>query len=154
MAGMLGSGWQDSVLSPHSFAPAEAASSCMLNKGGHGEERLRALGLAQEVAAEVVELLRQARIRLSLSDQTARAADSLVLNVAEGGSHYEPGLKLNNYRAARASAGELIAALRRIEADSPGAPVLPLIRKCHLIQKMLLQLIRKQELRRRERKPN
>jgi four helix bundle protein len=116
----------------------------------HGAEGLRVLGLAEKVAAEVVVLVRRARVRQSLADQATRCADSAVLNLAEGGSHFQPGLKLNNYRAAHASAGELVAALRRIGQDDPGAPVRDMIRRTNHVQVMTASLIRAQ-LRRRDR---
>jgi four helix bundle protein len=114
----------------------------------HGAEGLRVYWLVQEIGADVAALVRAARVRPSLADQVTRCADSLVLNIGEGASHFSPGLKLNNYRVARASAGELIAGLQRIAADYPQTKIQSLVRNTNLAQIMILKLIRSQERRR------
>ena len=73
-------------------------------------ERLIADRLALDFHAQVVTLAR-ARGLATLRDQLLRAADSIVLNIAEGASRQSPADKRRFYAIARGSVGEVGAAL-------------------------------------------
>ena len=69
-----------------------------------------------EFSFQVVEQLRPLMPRIrqrdrSLSDQIARAANSVALNIAEG-EHSDPGNRRARYFSASGSANETLAALR------------------------------------------
>ncbi|CAN5742022.1 hypothetical protein BH23GEM9_BH23GEM9_10810 [soil metagenome] len=114
----------------------------------HGAERLRVYGRALEFAEYVDRLLRSQYCDRSLADQLLRAADSIVLNIAEGAAHYQAGKKLNHYRSAHGSAAECRAALTLLHRRHPRIFVEPGLRKTDMISMMLMALIHAQENRR------
>jgi four helix bundle protein len=135
-------------------APRSAVQIGTMAEGKkHGAEGLRVYALALDLVSDVSVLVANGRVRDTLAKQALRCADSVVLNIGEGGSHFSPGLKLNNYRAARASAGETLGALRIIEREYPAVPVRPSIRRANLVLVMLLKLIKAQEDRRSKASP-
>ena len=101
-----------------------------------GHERLDvyqvALGVARWAARQVIPAARK-----HLRDQLVRAADSMVLNIAEGAGR-EPGeSRRNHYRIAAGSAAEVAAVLDLIAL--PGGPERQeeLRRVCAMLTKML-----------------
>jgi four helix bundle protein len=116
----------------------------------HGAGSLRVYALAKSLVADIKALLPGVRIDPARASQLLRSADSIVLNLGEGGAHHMPGLKLNNYRAAHASAGETISVLELVARDNPKVNAVRLaIRKGHMTAVMILGLIKTQEARRK-----
>jgi four helix bundle protein len=113
----------------------------------YGPERLRVYDLADRWAADLEERLAALECRRSLAEQLLRAADSVVLNIAEGAAHYAAGQKVNHYRIALASAGEAKAAIRRVQAMNPTVNLHPFRRRADMISGMLAALIRTYEAR-------
>lgn len=107
----------------------------------HGPERLRVYHLALAFARHVDAVLRQARCRSSLSNQLIRAAESIILNIAEGAGHFSPGLKRHHYQIAHASAEECIGALARLADLNPRLELRYLRRDADMICVMLNALI-------------
>jgi four helix bundle protein len=112
-----------------------------------GAEKLRVYRLSLTFSVGVGELLKRARCTIALADQLRRAADSILLNVAEGAAYFRPAQKAQYYRTARASAAECAAALTRIGCDNPRVDIQPLKRQAAMIAALLLALIRTQENR-------
>jgi four helix bundle protein len=113
---------------------------------GHGPERLRVFQLALQLAAEVDAAVAATRCIEALAGQSARAADSVVLNIAEGAGHFTPGRKANFYRFAHGSTYEVIGALLRMRQIRPGPEVTRALRTAHMVGTMLNALIRAQSL--------
>ena len=84
-----------------------------------GHERLEvyrmALGVARWAAVQVLPVARR-----HLRDQLVRAADSMVLNIAEGAGHPPREARRNHFRIAAGSAGEVAAVLDLVAL--PGGP--------------------------------
>ena len=117
---------------------------------GSPAERLRVYWLALELARDVDAVSRLARIFGSLAGQLTRAANSVVLNIAEGAAHFSAGKKIYHYQLAYGSAEECIAALRRIQQHRPAVSVEREIRKANMVMMMLVRLIQTQQQRRGE----
>jgi four helix bundle protein len=113
----------------------------------HGPERLRVYGLALSLAGQVESLLSEARCSTSLADQLQRAADSVVLNIAEGSAHFSPGRKLYHYQTAHGSAAECVAALTRLRAQNPNLNIFRARTTADMISGMLVGLIHAQQAR-------
>ena len=107
-----------------------------------GPERLRVYHLALAFARQVDALLRRLRLRSSLADQLTRAAESIILNIAEGAAHFSPGKKRYHYRLAHGSASECIGALTRLRDRYPGLDVRTLRRTADMICVMLMPLMK------------
>lgn len=112
-----------------------------------GPERLRVYRLAQEFARATDDITRRVRMSRSLADQLERAANSVVLNIAEGAGHFSPGRKAAHYEIARASGYECIAILTRLETRRPTPAVRSARASANLICIMLTSLIRTQSTR-------
>jgi four helix bundle protein len=112
-----------------------------------GAEKLRVYNVAVDLAACVRTLVAGARCSLALADQIRRAADSVVLNIAEGAGHYRAGLKAQHYRSARASLSEVVAALELLQCEDPRINTRLARRHTGAIAALLLGLIRTQESR-------
>src|SRR5688572_21559410 len=95
----------------------------MTNEKKRGLEGLRVYCLAQDFLAAVNGLLQQRPVRGSIGDQLRRAAESILLNIAEGAAHTSSGSKLYHYEVAHAPAQEGIAALQAIGRNDPKLPV-------------------------------
>lgn len=111
-----------------------------------GPEGLRVYSLAQDLAASVDGIARSIW-RDSLARQLVRAADSVVLNIAEGAGHFMPGMKVVHYRIAHGSASECVAALTRLHGRRQDAAVASARRDANMVCIMLDALIRAQERR-------
>jgi four helix bundle protein len=113
----------------------------------YGAERLRVYDLALDLASQVDGVL-GGRVRSrSIGDQLRRAADSVILNIAEGAAHRTPGRKAWHYRIANGSAAECIAALTRLHRRKPSPSLTHARRTANMICVMLAALIRTQEPR-------
>jgi four helix bundle protein len=113
----------------------------------HGPERLRVYGLALSLAEQVESLLCNARCTGSLADQLQRAADSVVLNIAEGSAHFSPGRKLYHYQTAHGSSAECVAALMRLRTQNPELNVFRARATGEMVSGMLVGLIHAQQAR-------
>ena len=115
-----------------------------------GVESLRVYHLAQDLGA-AIDAIVCGRVRHdALADQLVRAANSVILNIAEGAAHHSPGRKLFHYQTAHGSAAECIAALTRLHRRTP-SPVLHAARRtANMVCTMLTALIHTQQKRRRE----
>ncbi|HEX2167505.1 MAG TPA: four helix bundle protein [Longimicrobiales bacterium] len=109
----------------------------------HGPEKLRVYHLALAFARSVDALLGQARCGRSLFDQLIRAAESIILNIAEGAGHFSPGSKRRHYQIAHASAAECIGSLARLADLNPSLDLRSLRRDGDMISVMLTALIRR-----------
>jgi|SRR5690606_25578173 len=109
----------------------------------YGPEGLRVYDLALQFAARLDELLSEARCSASLRDQLTRAAESVVLNIAEGAGHVMPGRKAYHYGIARASVNECIGGLPILQLRNPGINFIPLRRMGDMQCTMLTALIRR-----------
>jgi four helix bundle protein len=118
----------------------------MLPRGPNPAERLRVYHLSLDFAVEVGRVVRKLRRTRSQENQLIRSADSIPFNIAEGAYYNSPGQKAQYYRIARASAGESSAILSRLAADNPRTDLSPLLSKLDLISRMLLSLIRSQQV--------
>jgi four helix bundle protein len=85
----------------------------------YGPERLRVYQLALMFACQMDRALREVGCGSALSIQLVRAAESIILNIAEGAAHFSPGRKRYSYQIAHGSAGECIAALTRLKISTP-----------------------------------
>ena len=119
----------------------------MGNEIKRGVEGLRVYCLAQDFVASVDRLLQRMPVRGSIGDQLRRAAESIVLNIAEGAVHISAGNKLNHYGSAHASAQESIAALQVIDRRYRGLRVRDEIRMANMIGVMMKGLINEQRKR-------
>lgn len=113
----------------------------------HGAEGLRAYEVAQQLVSEVESILREVRLDFSDADQLKRAAESVLLNLSEGGAHYAPGKKAYHYQLARGSAGECIGSLTRIERRGYGKSIARARRTANMCCILLTALIKAQEKR-------
>jgi four helix bundle protein len=77
-----------------------------------------------------------------MSDQLTRAAESIVLNIAEGAAHLSTGKKRYHYQIAYASAHECIAAVTRLHDRYPTLDVRRIRRSADMICVMLMPLIK------------
>jgi len=73
--------------------------------------------------------------------QISAAADSIVLNTAEGTWYGTPGMKCRHFGIARASAGEVIAGLYLLARNNGHLAFGPLLSDARMIIKMLSGLI-------------
>jgi four helix bundle protein len=119
----------------------------MASSRKHGAEGLRVYDLALRLTDQAEMLVRGARCSRSLGEQLIRAADSVVLNIAEGAAHHAPRQKLRHYRIAHASAGECLAAIELVRRRDRNANPFPARRNAHLVSVMLCALIKQQENR-------
>jgi four helix bundle protein len=108
---------------------------------GNEPKRLRVYDIALHLADQVHEVFRRAQCPISLIDQAQRAADSIVLNIAEGSAHRSPGQKARHYQIAHASAGECMACLDLLQRRDPRAFVSPARRNAQIVSRMLHALI-------------
>ena len=116
----------------------------MQNGGGrHGPERLRVHDLALQFAERLEDLLSGARCTASLRDQMARAAESALLNIAEGSAHSSPGKKAYHYELAHGSMAECVAGLLILRRRDPRIDVQPVRRNADMICVMLRSLVRR-----------
>jgi four helix bundle protein len=110
-----------------------------------GPERLRAYDLAQQLGLAVDQVVRDCRVRKHLEIQLVRAADSTLLNIAEGAGNYSPGRKRFHYEIAHGSAAECIAALTRILNQRHCSHAEDARRKANMLCVMLARLIARQK---------
>jgi four helix bundle protein len=113
-----------------------------------GPEKLRVYRLAQDLAVNVERIIRSVVRSPTLADQLRRAAESVVLNIAEGASHFSPGRKIALYQIARGSAAECMAGLSHILRMHPLPEVRSARNDANMVCVMLTALIRAQESRR------
>ena len=109
--------------------------------GGPG--KLRVYHLAADLCGQVDEMLRSVQCPQHLRDQVRRCVDSLLLNLAEGAGHAQPGKKAYHFQIAHSEAYEIIAALNRLEQLNPRASFKRLYETTTLTSKMLIPLIQK-----------
>jgi four helix bundle protein len=114
----------------------------------HGPQGLRVYALALRFADQVEEIIASAACGRGLADQLGRAAESVVLNIAEGAAHFTPGQKAKHYRVAQGSAGECIGALDLLRRRNSTLNVFAARRNAQQISHMLTALITQQETRR------
>ncbi|MGH7481191.1 MAG: four helix bundle protein, partial [Longimicrobiales bacterium] len=115
----------DMVLPLPAVSVGEARAGHPLRNGGAMALAIfRVYRLALEFAATAVGISGQARRkrRLNLAEQSLRAAESIVLNIAEGAGEFAPGEKVRFYRMALRSATECEAALALVRAEFLAAP--------------------------------
>ena len=74
--------------------------------------------------------------RKHLRDQMVRAADSVVLNIAEGSGHDPGGVRRNHYRIAMGSAAEVVAVLELADLTDGAARQAELRRVGAMLAKM------------------
>ena len=110
-----------------------------------GPERLRVYHLAQELVQRVDGIARGRVGDRSIHDQLRRAAESAVLNIAEGAGHYAARRKAFHYGVARGSASECVAALTRLNRRHPSPPIHEARRCATMVCTLLTALIRIQE---------
>jgi four helix bundle protein len=113
----------------------------------HGPDGLRVYRLALSFAEQVSALVAGARCSRSLAEQLERAAESVVLNIAEGAAHFTPGMKLNHYRIAHASAGECLGGLDLLRRRDRTLNTFPARRNAEVISVLLTALIHHQQTR-------
>jgi four helix bundle protein len=113
----------------------------------HGPDGLRVYQLALRLVEQVTGLVAGARCSRSLADQLERASESVVLNIAEGAAHYTPGMKLNHYRIAHASAGECLGGLDLLRRRDRRVNTSPARRNAEVISVLLTALIHHQQTR-------
>ncbi len=114
----------------------------------HGPERLRVYHLALKLVALVDRIAEDRSIARSILDQLRRAAESVVLNIAEGAGHFSPGRKIACYQIARGSAAECAAALTILKQRHSSPLIDEARRTANMICTMLTSLIHRQEKRR------
>jgi four helix bundle protein len=109
----------------------------------HGPERLRVHDLALQFEERLEELLSRARCSASLKEQLLRAAESAILNIAEGSGHTSRGRKVYHYQVAHGSIAECIAGLLIIRRRNPRLDIQPVRRIADMICVMLRSLVRR-----------
>ena len=109
----------------------------------HGPERLRVHDLALRFAERLEDLLSRVRCTASLRDQLMRAAESAVLNIAEGSGHTSAGRKVYHYQVAHGSIAECIAGLLIIRRRNPDVDVQSVRRIGDMVCVMLRSLVRR-----------
>ena len=114
-----------------------------------GPEKLRVYHLAQDLGTAVDAVLCGYVRHDSLADQLSRAANSVILNIAEGAAHHSPGRKVFHYQTAHGSAAECIEALTRLHRRHPSPALRSARRIANMVCIMLTSLIHAQEKRRR-----
>ena len=112
-----------------------------------GAGRLRVHHLALEFCELIDSLLPLLVCSAALRDQLLRAAESVVLNIAEGAAHFSPGKKVYHYQLAHGSVSECLAVLARVAARNPDVDLRPARRKGEMIAIMLHALIKSQRSR-------
>lgn len=117
----------------------------MENGKEFGPERLRVYHLALAFARNVERVLFRCRCHPSLRDQLRRAAQSVILNIAEGSGHYSGRKKAWHYHIAYGSVAECIGGLTRLAEQNPHRNLRFLRRDADMINVMLLALIRTQD---------
>lgn len=86
---------------------------------GFPHERLKAYAAAREFHLFVIEIKDQLpEGTANLRDQLHRASTSMCLNLAEGASAFNKGIKKRSYRIALASAGECAAVLDLLKMEA------------------------------------
>ena len=111
----------------------------------YGPEGLRVYELALSFAAKMDDLLAVARCSASLRDQLERAAESAVLNIAEGAGHVSPGRKAYHYQLAHGSFAECSGGLPLLQRRNPNLnlEIRSARRTSDMACKMLTPLIRR-----------
>jgi len=112
-----------------------------------GPEGLRVYHLAQELVAQVDAISRGRVKDRPIHDQLRRAAESVVLNIAEGAAHYAARRKAFHYGVARGSASEWVAALTRLDRRHPSHAVHATRPCANMVCTLLTALIHVQESR-------
>ncbi|CAN5683563.1 hypothetical protein BH23GEM10_BH23GEM10_02770 [soil metagenome] len=120
----------------------------METTGASPAERLRVYHLALRLNDQVHELIELSGCSPSRADQVRRAADSVVLNIAEGAAQFSPGQKIRYYQIAYGSTAECLAAIELLRRGNPRLLVQPPRFNAKMVQAMLVSLIEHQELRR------
>ena len=112
-----------------------------------GPEGLRVYWLALDFVSAVDELIERLPTKGTLGEQLRRAAESIILNIAEGAAHVAPGTKIYHYELAYASAHECIAALHALGRRYPDVNTNAELRMVNMICVMLVSLLKKQRER-------
>src|SRR5688500_318459 len=120
----------------------------MSDGGTHGKnsaaERLRAYHLALEFCDMIDEILPKLACSAFLRDQLVRAAESALLNIAEGAGHFSRGKERYHYELAHGSVWEALAAIARVRSRNPRVDLAPLRQKGEMLGVMVMGLIRTQ----------
>jgi len=93
----------------------------------------------------VDQVVRDCRVHKDLAIQLVRAADSTILNLAEGAGNYSPGRKRFHYEIAHGSAAKCIAALTRILRQRHCSHAVDARRKANMLCVMLARLSARQK---------
>jgi four helix bundle protein len=113
----------------------------------HGPDRLRVHRLAVDLEEQVHALLKDAQCSAALAAQLRRAAESLVLNIAEGSAHFAAGRRLYHYQTAHASAAECVAAITRLRPRNPQLNIFRARATAEMVSAMLVGLVHSQQNR-------
>ena len=113
----------------------------MNNTTRRGPEGLRVYWLALDFLAAIDRLLQRVPVKGTLGDQLRRAAESIVLNIAEGAAHTR-GKRVQHYEIAHASVHECIAALHAFAQRYPRLTIKLELRMANMLSVMQVALLK------------
>lgn len=105
-----------------------------------GPDRLRAYKLARSLADQIDAIVREAERSPLHAAQLRRAAESLVLNIAEGSARFGAH-RLHHYRTARADAVDCAVHLTRLRTRNPHLNIFRARTTAEIVASMLAGLI-------------
>jgi four helix bundle protein len=130
-------------------APTFSGGICVMANDSvrRGPEGLRVYWLALDFLSAVDGLIERLPTKGTLGEQLRRAAESIVLNIAEGAAHIAAGTKIYHYELAYASAHECLAALHALGRRYTSVSMKVELRMVNMICVMLVSLIKRERER-------